>query len=81
MYDKLSLKRGWDISNSANDKPERLRVSHFQSFRFFVDCENNVGNRVEWSVGHSTPAGKRGKTEIPQRSEKLRFLPAESEWP
>ncbi|MBY6086342.1 hypothetical protein [Priestia flexa] len=24
---------------------------------------------MEWSVGHSTPAGKRGKTEIPQRSE------------
>ncbi|WP_275433294.1 hypothetical protein [Priestia flexa] len=22
---------------------------------------------MEWSVGHSTPAGKRGKTEIPQR--------------
>ncbi|MBY6088128.1 hypothetical protein [Priestia flexa] len=21
---------------------------------------------MEWSVGHSTPAGKRGKTEIPQ---------------
>ncbi|WP_160169859.1 hypothetical protein [Priestia flexa] len=30
---------------------------------------------MEWSVGHSTPAGKRGKTEIPQRSEKLRFPP------
>ncbi|WP_241475088.1 hypothetical protein [Priestia flexa] len=23
---------------------------------------------MEWSVGHSTPAGKRGKTEIPQRN-------------
>ncbi|SCC44888.1 MULTISPECIES: hypothetical protein [Priestia] len=26
---------------------------------------------MEWSVGHSTPAGKRGKTEIPQRSEEV----------
>ncbi|WP_241475398.1 hypothetical protein [Priestia flexa] len=24
---------------------------------------------MEWSVGHSTPAGKRGKTEISQRRE------------
>ena len=40
-----------------------------------VDCENNVGNRVEWSVGHSTPAGKRGKTEIPQRSEEAQVPP------
>ncbi|MGN8233358.1 hypothetical protein ACTHAL_001591 [Priestia flexa] len=30
---------------------------------------------MEWSVGHSTPARNRGKTEIPQRSEELRFLP------
>ncbi len=40
-----------------------------------VDCENNVGNRVEWSVGHSTPAGNRGKTEIPQRSEEAQVPP------
>ncbi|MBY6087439.1 hypothetical protein [Priestia flexa] len=30
---------------------------------------------MEWSVGHSTPAGKRGKTEIPQRSEEARVPP------
>ncbi len=29
---------------------------------------NNIGNRVEWSVGHSTPAGKREKRKIPQRN-------------
>ncbi|MGN8232626.1 hypothetical protein ACTHAL_000535 [Priestia flexa] len=23
---------------------------------------------MEWSVGHSTPAGKRGKTEIPRKA-------------
>ncbi|WP_152545189.1 hypothetical protein [Priestia flexa] len=30
---------------------------------------------MEWSVGHSTPAGKRGKTEIPQRSEEAQVPP------
>ncbi|SCB79744.1 MULTISPECIES: hypothetical protein [Priestia] len=29
---------------------------------------------MEWSVGHSTPAGKRGKTEI-QRSEEAQVPP------
>ncbi|WP_156413462.1 MULTISPECIES: hypothetical protein [Priestia] len=28
---------------------------------------------MEWSVGHSTPARKRGKNEIPQRSEEARI--------
>ncbi|WP_078989447.1 lysophospholipid acyltransferase family protein [Priestia flexa] len=28
-HHQVQSKRGWDISNSANDKPERLRVSHF----------------------------------------------------
>ncbi len=37
--------------------------------------KNNVGNRVEWSVGHSTPAGKGGKTEILQRSEEAQVPP------
>ncbi|MCG7313978.1 hypothetical protein MHL30_12395 [Priestia flexa] len=30
---------------------------------------------MEWSVGHSTPAGKRGKTEIPKRSEEAQVPP------
>ncbi|MEC0666000.1 hypothetical protein P8864_08660 [Priestia flexa] len=30
---------------------------------------------MEWSVGHSTPAGKRGKTEIPKRSEEAQVSP------
>ncbi|WP_156413489.1 MULTISPECIES: hypothetical protein [Priestia] len=30
---------------------------------------------MEWSVGHSTPAGKRGKTEIPQHSEEAQVPP------
>ncbi|MBY6088063.1 hypothetical protein [Priestia flexa] len=30
---------------------------------------------MEWIVGHSTPAGKRGKTEIPQRSEEAQVPP------
>ncbi|WP_152545202.1 hypothetical protein [Priestia flexa] len=30
---------------------------------------------MEWSVGHSTPAGNRGKTEIPQRSEEAQVPP------
>ncbi|WP_241475087.1 hypothetical protein [Priestia flexa] len=30
---------------------------------------------MEWSVGYSTPAGKRGKTEIPQRSEEAQVPP------
>ncbi|WP_139325206.1 hypothetical protein [Priestia flexa] len=30
---------------------------------------------MEWSVGHSTPAGKRGKTEILQRSEEAQVPP------
>jgi len=35
---------------------------------------------VEWSVGHSTPAGNRGKDETPQaKMRRLIFLPAESE--
>ncbi|MCG7313560.1 hypothetical protein MHL30_10240 [Priestia flexa] len=30
---------------------------------------------MEWSVGHSAPAGKRGKKEIPQRSEEAQVPP------
>ncbi|WP_241474998.1 hypothetical protein [Priestia flexa] len=30
---------------------------------------------MEWIVGYSTPAGKRGKTEIPQRSEEAQVPP------
>ncbi|SCC49247.1 MULTISPECIES: hypothetical protein [Priestia] len=30
---------------------------------------------MEWNVGHSTPAGKRGKMEIPQRSEEVQVPP------
>ncbi|WP_241475309.1 hypothetical protein [Priestia flexa] len=37
--------------------------------------KNRFGNRAEWSVGHSTPAGKRGETEIPQHSEEAQVPP------
>ncbi|WP_282022773.1 hypothetical protein [Priestia flexa] len=30
---------------------------------------------MEWSVGHSTPAGKRGKPETPQPSEEAHVPP------
>ncbi|MBY6086132.1 hypothetical protein [Priestia flexa] len=36
---------------------------------------------MEWSVGHSTPAGKRGKTETPQFTRRLSARPAERKQP
>ncbi len=39
--------------------PSYLKLPTFYSSDFFVGSENNFENRVEWSVGHLNPAGKR----------------------
>jgi len=50
-------------------------------FLFLIVFNTIIRNLSEWSGGHSTPAGNRGKAETPQaKTRRLSFLPVESEW-
>jgi hypothetical protein len=51
--------------------PNYRELTAFDSLGIFCWFQDKFKKLVKWSVGHATPAGNRGKAEIPPRGKRV----------